>query len=83
MRLPPRKMNTSRGKWRVVLIDVYQPTDRSHAGIPADSSLLIAPTRWYLHPMQHAAEMLLALAIFGPLLMLTYKQMVDQMRANK
>lgn len=42
-----------------------------------------AHTRWYLHPTQHAAEMLLALVIFGPLLMVTYKRMVAQMRANK
>jgi hypothetical protein len=37
--------------------------------------------RWYLHPTQHAFEMLLALVIFGPLLVVTYSRMVKQMRA--
>lgn len=37
--------------------------------------------RWYLHPRQHATEMLLALVIFVPLLVVTYARMVQQMRA--
>ena len=34
-----------------------------------------------MHPQQHAAEMVICLVVFGPLLVVTYRRMVQQMRA--
>lgn len=62
------------------LLESLNPT------LPFDTS---APTadeytsRWYLHPIQHAAELLVSLILFGPLLILTWRTMIKQIRAQR